>query len=164
MGTKLFYKISLIINITLSVLFTGISAYGFITDRGFSDQSFFIFTYLFIVYPSFIWFSLVCLRNERFNRDKVQLAPQQIKGGRIFAILVIIAAASVIFFSLLALAAFPFSSFRGSRWQAIILLFVMFLFIVSGVTAIINGAYYFKAVKTNSVIVNSLINNIGDEG
>ena len=154
------YKFSLLLNTLLSFAFISLVTYGLIQKSAPDASTLSAICYIIVVYASFLWFNYICFKSKHLNESQ-ELLPAA-KTGKALSVVVIVLAIINIVFALLATLPFLAVETQAKKLELIGLLVFIFLSIVAGVTAIINARFYRKAIKQNKLIVNSVINTIGE--
>jgi amino acid transporter len=154
------YKFSLLTNTILSIVFIGLVTYGLLQKATPEAGTLFAICYIIIVYASFLWFNYICFKTKQLNESH-ELLPAT-KTGKALSVVVIVLAIVNIVFAALATLPFLAGETQADKNQLIGLFVFILLSIIAGVTAIINAKFYRKALKQNKLIVNSVINTIGE--
>ena len=155
------YKLSLLLNTILSLIFIGLVAYHLIEDPELSTPAISAMCYILLIYPSFLWLNYICFKTKQALQNHAIVLPH-VKTGKILSVIIIIFAITVIIFTLLTL--IPLFTNQSKAAGAQVIGFAIFIIfsILSAVAAIINVMWYRKSVKQNKLIVNSVINTIGE--
>jgi len=162
MDTKPVYKVSLVVNAVLSIIFIIVIVLGIIGTRVFAPATIIIITVFLAAYCCFLLFNLLQYQVLKANHQKQVMPDWCSRYGKtvfIFSILAVIAAA---FMLLAATVAFlvEMDKFPKRQWPFYIIFLV--LLCLSIITAVVNAVHYRRAIKVNRSIINSLINNIGE--
>ncbi len=162
MDTKLRYKISLGINTAISLLYILLLVVASFNVEKIEAGVVFIIVFIFGACVICLLFNYVCYRLLKSNKENIT-APDWMKKFRIIFLVFTIIALLVITVMFIAAALSFFTDYDEfpKKQQPFYILFLLFMLalIVSGIENIV---YYFKALKQNKAIVNSVINTIGE--
>ena len=157
-----FFISSTIINGVLSILFLVLAVYAVVSQKNLSPEEVVFLVILLFSYSVFLVQSFLCWQLVKRNQQLTTIKRSIIVLAKIISIiafllgviLIIAAVGSVIDFEMYATKQ-QLPNSAGFILSAIIVS-------ISGITAIINCICYFKIIKQNKLIVNSVINTIGD--
>lgn len=155
------YTVSVYLNLSLSALFIVLITGGFFTTDTIKAEDLGFFIYFVLVFGMFLWLCFSCLKLKKYNAGQISIKTFQRKMGKVVAITAIVFAAT-----LLLVVAAGSMIFRNEATKEQMLFWplyaiMLFLMMVSAVTALLNAVFYFKALKKNRLIVNEYINSIG---
>jgi hypothetical protein len=155
------FTASILISTILSLLFLILAFNSIITQNKNVAEDYIFLLFFIIVYSFILVQNFICWRTQKRNQQKSILKKRFVFWGKIISII------AFSFGLILILCAIPgsfsFESYATKnelRFKLLFILTITFV-IISGLAAIINCFYYFKAVKQNKAIVNSFINTIG---
>lgn len=155
------YRVSLIINAILSLLFILLVTIGTLSVPKVEPTTIVILGFIFFAYSIFLLFDLVCKRVRTLNREKQHL-PGWIKNhGRVIFGFTILALLIVLFMNLASTYAFIKYLNEYSLKQRSFYIVFLFLLMISAVSTIVNVVGYLKAIKENKNILSNYIEDIG---
>ncbi len=159
----MFYRVSQILNITLSCLFILLGFYVMVTANDFPAPAIFALCFIFTAYPVFIWLAFICSKIYRCNTLHVLISKKLKTIGRSVSVFTLLFSLLIIFFTIVTVAEFSsfFKPSAKSQWP--FLFAFLLLFFISGLTAIINIIFFSKLLKKNKVVLSEFINTIGAE-
>jgi hypothetical protein len=157
----MFYRVSQVLNITLSCLFILLGFYAVVTANDFPVPAIFALCFIFTAYPTFVWFTFICSKTHRCNTHHSLISKKLKTAGVILTVFTLLFSLLIIIFSIAAVAEFSafFRPSVKSQWP--FLFAFLLLFFMSGLTAIINIIFFSKSLKKNKTIVSEFINTIG---
>lgn len=160
----MFYRISLITNTCITVLFTIIFILSFFGNKKSTPEEIIGISVCLLIFLILLWFNSICFKVSRSNKDNNLISPALKKTGEVLFVFNLIAAIFILVCILAAVAAL-ITAVNLESAQIMWPLYISFivLFLISGVTAIINGIFFKKAVKSNNLLVNNFINDIGQQ-
>lgn len=162
MGTKLQYKISLAVSTGISLLFILLITLSSIYIEQANEPVIFIFIFISGPCMFFLFFNYLCHRLLKANKENSTTAGWILNYRKVILVFMIIALVIIAFMFIAS--AFTFiTNYREfpSRQRPFFTIFLLFTLVLT-VSGIKNSIYFFKALKQNKLIVNSVINTIGD--
>jgi|GEM_PF-6147975 len=159
----MFYRLSQIINIALSCLFLLLGLYALATANSIPYPMVLVLCFIFIAYSICLCFDFICFQIYKHNRQQIPVAKKLKTFGRIIFGFNLLAALGI--FLCTAAAISSFSDFTSKSMQRQLPFYIIFLlvFLLSGITAVINLFFFGKSLKKNKTIVNTFINDIGHQ-
>jgi hypothetical protein len=160
----MFYRISLITNTCITVLFAIIFILSFFSNKINTPEEIIGISICLLIFLILLWFNSICFKVNRSNNDNNLISPALKKTGNVLFVFNLIAAILILVCLLVAVAALiALENPESVRivWPLYISFIV--LYFISGVTAIINGIFFKKALKSNKLLVNDFINDIGQQ-
>lgn len=155
------YRISLITNVSLSLVFIILGVIGTFFSGPIEMASVLIMILLLFAYGIFLIFNLVCYRTLAFNKERLPISGWIKDYRKTIFVMSILALACVLFMTVAAAYAF-FSfmeEFPGNQRPFFIAFLALLL--VSAATYIMNAVGYTRSVKENQQILNASIDEIG---
>jgi len=162
MDTKPVYKVSLVVNVALSIIFIIVIVLGIIGTRVFTPATIIIITVFIAAYSCLLVFNLLQYQVLKANHQKQVMPDWCSRYGKTVFIFSIIAVIATAFMLLAATVAFLAEMDRFPKRQWPFYIIFLILLCISVITTIVNAVHYRRAVKANKSIINSLINNIGE--
>ena len=156
------YRISLVVNTLLSLLFIFISLYAVVIENDFSTTSLSIAGTLFIMSTIFLWFDIICFKVNKVNKELSFISKRLKNTGNVIFVFTLLTVLAVIFFTVLAFIEFPDSDTSSSKFRVIIFAITLFIFLLTAVTGVMNLIFFRKALRKNKAVVNQFINDIGN--
>ena len=160
----MFYRISLIINTIISILFIIVFIISTAVNKKINVEAIIGITFCMLIFLVLLWFNSICFKVNRSNKDNNLVSPALKRTGNVLFVFNLIAAIFILICILAALLALLTTGNpeSGKTMWPFYLGFI-FLFFLTGATAIINGIFFKKAVKINNLLVNDFINDIGQQ-
>lgn len=163
MGISLFYRITLLVNAILSFAFLALGIVALFTATGFPAEAIFILSFIFGTYTCFLLFNFICFRLLKANKDNQPAAAWLKKYGRPLFIFCCVLVAAIFLLSAAGIVSSTDDARKINNRSVTIIQFIMVaLFALTGLLMIFNGIAFYKALRQNKMVVNSVINTIGD--
>ena len=159
----MFYKPCRIINVVLSLLFIMVSIYALFTLDDFSVEGITVSLLLLFFNGIFLCFDFISHKIFLNNNQQKILSKNLILIGKIFFVINLLCALGVFLCATAAISSFFDTSSKEMQRQKLFYIFFLSLFLLSGITAVVNLIFFRKAIKLNKLIVNEVINHIGQE-
>lgn len=160
----MFYRISLITNTCITVFFAIIFILSFFSNKISTPEEIIGISICLLIFLILLWFNSICFKVNRSNKDNNLVSPALKRTGNVLFVFNLIAAIFILICILAALLALLTTGNPESgkiMWP--FYAGFIFLFFLTGASAIINGIYFKKAVKSNNLLVNNFINDIGQQ-
>lgn len=162
MDTKLQYKISLLLNTVLSTLFLALGVFALVKEKIFDNTSVLIIALIFIFTFTFLLFNYLCFAIHKSNRNNQPAGASLLLLSKwIFAVCCVMV--GFIFFIVITTLITDYEILFSRKKSDAIFFFIFFVLLsLTGISMIMNCISFFKALKQNKLIVNSVINTIGE--
>ncbi|MFN8253284.1 MAG: hypothetical protein U0V75_15560 [Ferruginibacter sp.] len=163
MGINLFYRISLVVNSILSFAFLAAGIVAVFTAPDFPPEAIFFLSFFFVTYTCFLLFNFICFRLIKANKDNQPAAAWLRKYGRpLFIFCCVLIAAIFLLTAAGIVSTLDDRQQVNNRSLTAVSLMILFLFALSGLSMIFNGIAFYKSLRQNKTVVNTVINTIGD--
>lgn len=162
MGIKLQYKISLLLNTVLSTLFLALGVFALVKEKIFDNTSVLIIALIFLFTFTFLLFNYLCFEIHKANRNNQPAgASLLVLSKLLFAVCCLMV--GFIFFIVITTLITDYEILFSSKRSDAVFFFIFFVLLsLTGISMIMNCIAFFKALKQNKLIVNSVINTIGE--
>jgi hypothetical protein len=158
------YRISIIINTCISVLFVIVFISSIAFNKKINAEAITGVTFCTLLFLVLLWFNNICFKVNRSNKDNILISPALKRRGDVLFVFNLIAAIFILICILAALfALLTTGNLESGRIMWPLYIGFIFLFFLTGATAIINGIFFKKAIKINTLLVNDFINDIGQQ-
>ncbi len=156
------FTISILISAALCALFLVLAFNAILSQNKNTGQDFIFLLFFVFVYGFILLQSFVCWRIKKSNQQNTVPASRSIILGKIISITAFLFGLILILCAIAGSFSFEnYASKNQLRFKPLFILTIAFV-TLSGLVAIFNCIFYFKAVKQNKLIVNSVINTIGE--
>jgi len=157
----MFYRVCLIINSVLSVLFIVLAFYVILIEGDTSTESLTIAASIVIPSIILICFNMVCFRVDKINKEQAPLSGRLKLTGKVFFVLILLIEVAIILATVSTVNSFLSLDDSGNKGQTISLLIPIFLYLVLCFTSIVSLVFFSKSLRKNKSLVSELINKIG---
>lgn len=163
MGISLFYRACLLTNVIISLLFLLLGLVALFTAPSVTPESILALFFIFGSFGLLLLFDFICYRLLKANKEKQQAPDWLRKYGRPLFVICCILVVAIIFFTFTALiSSLQYS--RRTQIQAVTFFMILYfaLFLLSAITFIFNGIIFYRALRQNKTVVNTVIEAIGE--
>ena len=156
------YRISLVVNTILSLLFIFISFYAVLIEQNLSVTSLSIAGTLLMLSTIYLWFNLICYKLNKANKEGIFISKRLKITGKVLFVFTLLSNLTVTFFMISAFIEMPDSETSSSKFRMIIFAFTLCLFLLIIISGVMNLIFFSKALRKNKTVVNQFINEIGN--
>ena len=157
------FRLNYFINLVLSSLYILIGIFGFIGEDKLDEDSTIALLFIFITFPVFIVLSIICIRVNKQNRDRIVISSKLKITGIIISVIAGLLSVLAIFYCVEAYVNLSSGSLftRSDKWAFIqlVLLITMFL----GISSIVNIIFFGRSLRKNKMLFIEEINTIGTD-
>ncbi len=156
------YKASYIINGVLSCIFLMLVLFVIIrVEKKFDATAVIALIFLLGTYSLFLWLDFICAKVFKHNKEQILISEKIKKQGKIVRIITTILAILIVLLTFIAAISFYGYATKEIYRQWPFIIFYLVMWLLSGVTAIINVFYLNKAIKENKTLIDNTISVIG---
>jgi hypothetical protein len=116
---------------------------------------------IFIIYAILLWFNFICSKLYKYNKEKINIPGRMKNTGKVFFILVLLIIIGIFVCAIAAYFSFLENDTLSNVWQRTSFAIFLCVFVLSALTAISNLIFFTESIRSNKVIVNEFINDIG---
>ncbi len=156
------YKVSLLINTILSILFIAVIIFGIFEIPSADSPTIIIAVLIILSYACFLLFNFICYSLSKANNENRLATNRIINYRKLIFLFTILAILITAFMCLAATFSFITEHQQFSKKQQPFYIIFLLLLLISFISGILNTVFYRKAFKYNQSIVNAAINAIGN--